>query len=370
MRKKNLIAIRLKDLYILIYFLTFLIHYYTDFNFSLTFAIWAIAGAMGYVVLLNELKRHWNVMIMFLLIDIVAFVNILITHNHSPFNAFILPVSNIFGLYLYEYKKDMSWIIKIIYIILIYMFIYIIITPKTLANAWLGDWYTYFSTYMGGNTISIFLMLFLAIDLIYRTENNMKVNYIAILASLYMAYYGGGTGGVLSITVMLLALLGLKWGKGKISFGKIFLIIIGGICIISVLGKWEELVKLLTDSNSRFWMWEHYFQCATNSLKDLIFGGDVSHIPFLIKQKNMHNTFINWHYYYGLIPQILLIINVILTLIKSFQYKEYALFVVLCSFFIRAMTDETTFCFMPIWTFAALYIYDKKHNLLNRGLKE
>lgn len=362
---KKTYKIKKINLYIVTYFGLFLLHYYTDFNFEITFSLWILFGMFGYIVLYEDVKKHRNLMIILLGVDVVAFINIIINHNHSPFNAFILPVSQMFGLYLYEQKKNLKSLVNFIYLVMIYMLIYELVVPKTLANEWLGDWYTYFSAHMGGNTISIFLLLFLIIDIIYRKENNMSINYIAIFASLFMAYYGGGTGGVLTITLLFLGLFGMKWKKDKLSFPKILFLIFCGISVISILGVWNRLITVLTDSNSRFWIWEHYFECATNSLKEFIVGGDVSQIAFLDMQRNMHNTFVNWHYYYGLIPLLFFIISVIITMWRSFKYKEYTVFIFLCIVFIRAFLDETTFCFMPIWTYAMLNMNDIK--LARRG---
>ena len=341
-----------RDIYILIYVVLFLVHYFTDFSFTITYAAWILFGLLGIIVLKKPLQRNLSKVFVLLILDIIAFVNLFISGNHSAFNALMLPVLQLFGMYLFYYKHELGKLVHFLYGVMIYMFIYILVAPKTLVSAWSNDWYTYFSKLMGGNTISIFLILFLCIDIFYRNANDLKINYVPFLASLIMAYIGGGTGGVLSITVLLIGVISLKWKSDKISKCKVITVIIVGVIGITLIDKWEYLFIKLTDDNSRFWIWSNYYECATSSVKDFLCGGYVEHIPFLADQRNMHSTFLNWHYYYGLLPFISMTSASIYLLISSLWQKKYILFIVLTTLFLRAFTDETTFCFMPIWIFS------------------
>lgn len=354
MLTKNKLIVKKVNIFIILYFLSYIIHYYTDIDFTLSYIVWILLGILGYILLYKEVKKNISVIGPLLIIDAIALFNLFITQNHSPFNAFMLLVSQMFGLYLYEFRRDLKALLSIIYMICLYMLIYIIIMPKTIVNISLGDYYTYFSSLMGGNTISIFLLLFISIDIIYRRNVCKPINYILVLSSLFMAYKGGGTGGVLSIAVLLFMLLSLKWYQDKISRKRMSVFLIICLIVVFLFGYWDNLFEVLSDSNSRFWIWSNYWECATKTIDTVIFGGSVKDIPFLNIQKNMHNTFINWHYYYGLIPQLYFIYIVLKSVYESIKYKRHILFIILCVLLLRGMTDETTFCFMPIWTFAIL----------------
>lgn len=350
-----------KDMYILLYFTTFIIHYFTNLSFNITYIAWIVMGFMGALLMKKELLQYKKIFLAFVLVDIIAMLDIILTMNHSPFNAFMLPVSQIIGLYLYKNRKHIDILVRLLYIIMAFMLIYIIITPKKLINEQLNTYYTYFSKLVVGNTISIFLIMFLIIDIIYRESTNKSINYLWIVLSLFMAYEGGGTGGVLSISILLLGMICKQWNRDKFSFSKMLIVITVGFIIISNLGYWNKLISELTNSNSRFWIWQRYFERCKSSVYDFIFGANVSSVSFLALQGNMHNTFINWHYYYGIIPQMFFLYMVVVTMFNSFIQKKYILLLTLCVLFIRGFTDETTFCFMPLWTYAYLYIRDHKN---------
>ena len=131
-----------RDMYTLCYFATFLIHYFTDLSFNLTYIAWIVMGFLGVLLLKNELLQYKKILVIFTLIDIVAMLNLFLTRNHSLFNALMLPVSQIFGLYLYKNRKHLGILVRFLYIIMSLIFIYIIMTPKVFINEQQNTYYT------------------------------------------------------------------------------------------------------------------------------------------------------------------------------------------------------------------------------------
>lgn len=348
------LQIKKHELYILIYFAAFLIHYFTNLNFYITYFAWIIIGLYGLYWLYYKNYNLKNIIRKLLIIDLFATIGILLNQNHSPFNVLILPVSQMFGIYMYMYRNELKNLDRLIKLFWIYIVIYALVVPKTVANASQGLYYTRFSNLVGGNTISIFLIFFLAIDSIYRHYSRIKPHYIFFIVSLIIAFWCGGTGGVLSITVFLFGIICIKWKKNGISKFKLFSLLGIGLAIIFGLGYQYMVFNYVTDDNARFWIWSRYWECSTNSIKDFIFGASIENVHFLVKQRNMHNTFINFHYYYGMLPFLYYLFTLIWSIYKSLQKRDFVLLLIIAVTFLRGMTDEAAFCFVPIWTFATL----------------
>lgn len=344
------------ELYILLYFFAFIVHYFTNLNFNITYMIWVAVGCFGFLIFWYNYPWHRNHLNILFLIDVIASVGIIINRGHSAFNVLMLPASQMFGFALYEYRYKLEHLAKFVYILGIYILGYAIVTPKTLVNVSQGQYSTQFSNLVGGNTISIFLIFLLTIDLIYREYSNKKINYVNFIVALLIAAWCGGNGGVLTLTVFLIGIITLRWDSKRISKIKVLVLAVLGLLIIFLFEYQYRIIQFVTDDNSRFWMWTQYYLCATSSAKDFIFGADVSRVLFLANQKNTHNTFINWHYYYGMIPFIYYLKMVALSFFKAIKKQNYIILLILGVMILRAMTDEASFCFIPLWTYASLIL--------------
>lgn len=355
------------DAYILLYLSIYFVHYFGNFSFNITYSFWVMTGLAGFFIVCDRKSEYSDYTIRLFLIDLFAAIGLIVNRNRSPFTVLMLPVSQMFGIYLYKYRKNLRLVNRIVNLMYIYIVLYAILIPPRLVSASQGIYSTRFSRLVGGNTISIFLIMFLSIGLIYKIHNGRKKYFIFII-SLFVAYRCGGNGGVLSISVFLIGLITLQWDKNKISKKRMLLIVILGYGLICYLGYQQRLWNFLTDDNSRFWIWSKYLECMTNSVKDFLFGASVDRYSFLAEQRNMHNTFFNLHYYYGIVPAIYYIVMIISLLILSIKKRNYMLLVILGVTVIRGMTDETAFCFISLWTYAYLSLKNDETSVFRSNI--
>lgn len=355
------------DAYIFLYLLIYFVHYFGNFSFNITYSFWIMTGLAGLFTVFDRRSEYSNYTIRLLFIDLFAAIGLIVNRNRSPFTVLMLPVSQMFGIYLYKYRENLRLVNRIVNLMYVYIVLYAIFIPPRLVSASQGIYSTRFSRLVGGNTVSIFLIMFLSIGLIYKTYSGRK-NYFMFIISLLVAYRCGGNGGVLSISVFLIGLITLQWDKNKMSKKRILFIVIAGYGLICYFGYQQKLWNFLTDDNSRFWIWSKYLECMTNSAKDFLFGASVDRYSFLAEQRNMHNTFFNLHYYYGIIPALYYIVMIISLLMLSIKKGNYLLLVILGVTVIRGMTDETAFCFISLWTYACLLLKSNEISIFRRNM--
>lgn len=361
-RIENNFSVNQKDAYIFFYFIVYIFHFFSSFNPVYSFIIWGIVGLFGYYVFWQEIKENSYEIFTLFFVDILGGLSLMINHNHSVGNIIILISSHILGLYLYSRRKDLKIIIIPILVFVLYITVYVVITPKTVLNDYTGESTVIFSGLVGGNSISIFNILFLSVYAISRYYLGLKVNYIPFILALISAYIGGGTGGVVTILLLIVGIFFLDWYKDKFSIKKITYLLIIGILVITILNIQRKLLDILTDDNARLFIWTNYIQSALSSFKSFLFGGSVKDIPLASKLKNIHNSYLNFHYYYGIIPFVFYISIIITTILHNIKMKNALMVVILITIFLRGMTDEASFGFMPIWTFAYLEMINSKKN--------
>lgn len=74
----------------------------------------------------------------------------------------------------------------------------------------------------------------------------------------------------------------------------------------------------------------------------------------------MHNTMLNWHYCYGLIPFCFFVYRHICCFAYCFKKKNYLFLIVMITTTLRAITDETEFAFGCIWTYIWMLSINEK----------
>ena len=158
-----------------------------------------------------------------------------------------------------------------------------------------------------------------------------------------------GMGGILTVSVFCVGVWIIS-RKNKLNWWKILLLGISGVVLVFRLGNWNQILTSITDDNSRFYIWNHYFACI-DTINELLFGASVQENTFLFSLKNMHNTIFNWHYFYGLIPMLYFTYIIVFNFVMSIKEKNMFFLLMMGVTVLRAMTDDTTFAFMPIWTY-------------------
>lgn len=354
----DVVSISKKDILIIFYFVTFFIRFFTDISFALTTLLWCMSGiAIILYVYMTEVKLRpiiWGM----LGIDAVALVCAMINGNSSPVLILVLVTAQGLGIMMFVSKEDFKMMDTMAIALIVYIFIKVIWVRMNSSSS-----FFYLSKLVGQNTVSIILIMLLCIDLIYRQREKKRVNYVVIMIALLAAFVCGGNGGILTIALFLVAVWLCDQNGMKINWIKVVLLLISGICVIAALGIFDKLLAFLLDDNSRFAIWGIYFNIVKESFVNLLCGAPISESITLMKFQNMHNTYINWHYYYGIIPSLVFTGIIFVSAFDNLIKKNWYILIVLVITFIRGFTDATDFALLSIWTYTlCLAIYEKDIN--------
>lgn len=357
------------DFLIISYFVSFWLRFFTDINFLILSIVWFLIGCVIaiYTYIYDCSSRvTWKILI---IVDSIAFINAIINQNGKIASIVVVFIAQSFGVLLYKNKERLCIAEKIAIITIIYLMFVIFLTEPVKISSW--EYGIVISKLLGGNSTSIVICMCLSIYILNRYNSNKKIDYWPFLIYIIITFKVGGNGGILSSLVFLVLIFFLDRKSKKISKIKIFVFSILALIVI-VLGKYYVyLLQLITNDNSRLWMWSNYWSCAIKSFKNMFFGASVDSIEFLSKQKNMHNSYINWHYCFGLIPFLLYLFMILRSMLMYTIEKKHAILIISIVLFLRASTDEASFSFMSIWIYMWMDLIEnmkKKHS--NIDLKE
>lgn len=332
------------DVLLIIYMITFSIKYFANVNVVCSTVVLSLVGTYIFMYTYNKYEYIRKVMQQFIMINSCAFIGLAVNQGHSAFLVLTLTAYEGFGLLLYCTNSNY----KLIQIYSNFLFAYICIKVILMYTHGI---YIDLSILSRRNTISIELLMIYFIDIIYRIRNKRTLNYAMYLLGLLIAVMCGGSGGMLCLTVFpILVFMCRKYGT-RLSKRKIFFILFVGFIAFWGLGYISHFIVFISDDNSRFWIWSRYGELAFSSPAGFIFGARVDSVPFLALQRNMHNTFINFHYFYGLIPFVFYVYMNSISAINLWKQKEFYLLSILFATSLRGFTDAAEFCFTAIWVF-------------------
>ena len=147
--------------------------------------------------------------------------------------------------------------------------------------------------------VSVFALFFIAILVLDCLWNHRRYPYASIVAALLLAVLAEGMGGVITIALLLLGLL-LKSRNNTLSIGKMIFFLGMAFVALFLLGQGlEHLLSIALDDNGRFAIWKYYLELAFGNIQNMLFGANISGNGTLMFYKNMHNTFLNYHYFFG-----------------------------------------------------------------------
>lgn len=367
--KKSLNPHNLKDIslgnwLIIMNLIAFSLRMMTDIGFVLTSMLWFVTGAAGFVYLFWEKAQYRMPLLLLLVIDIIGGINLLINGNHNFLTAGIPVITQVLGILVYDQRKDLSAINVVVGLDILYLTVISAITPRipngTFDSRGRAQYSVYISKLTGKNTVSILLIMFLTIHVIHRLQQRRNMNYLYFALSLAAVCFCGGRGGILCISLFSAGVWVIDHRKNKIILWRLGVLVVGFAAACTVLGVWAKLWEAVTYDNARFSIWSNYFSCV-DSFGKFIFGAPVDRFEFLMKQKNMHNTFINWHYNFGLIPTVGFLVMVIRGAVHCLETRSFTLLLIFGVVFLRAMTDETSFALMPVWTY--IWIQSNSENI-------
>ena len=326
------------------YFFRFML----DWNFNIQSLIWFFAAFVPFVYVAKRDFRIVKKLIPFIVVDFIALINMMVNGSHAPIYIGILFATQWWGAFLYYERRRLQPLELISILFILYLLYLVWTTPKSLINSW--QYGIILSSLVRQNTVSIFLCEFLTYILLNRYFTNRNTPHWLFFVSLLTAVICGGMGGLLSTTAYFVGELILNRKSDKINWRIVILFLLAAVAFFVFFGNINSIIKEVTDDNGRWYIWRNYYPCIDSS-KDLIFGADVSSVPFLKTANNMHNTFINYHFCYGLVPFLFFLWRHI----KNFKYcikeKKHLLLIIMLVTTLRALTDEADFAFGGIWTF-------------------
>lgn len=368
-KTKKGIRVSIDTILIIAFFLSFWLRFLTDINFFVTSIIWFFIGCIIAIYTYLDEYALREVWIKIIIVDSIAFFNAMINQNGKIMSIVVIFVAQSFGVLLYKNKKKLNVAEKMSIITILYLLYKIFTTEPTLISSW--QYGIVISKLVGGNSASIILCTCLSIYVLYKINCNEKIRYWLFIVSAIIAYKADGSGGILASILFFVLILFLEGNSEKLSKKKMVIFFSIMLIVILLGNSYVNIICILMNDNSRFWMWGQYFKCVKESLGNFVFGASVESVEFLSEQKNIHNTYINWHYCFGLIPFCAFLVSIIKSSFMYLKKKRYPMLIISMVLALRAFTDEASFSFMTIWIYMWIdFVLDKKSTIMNVDSKE
>lgn len=345
-----------------LYYVAFFVHYFTNITIIVSIFLFSLTAMFGMLYILKNVHERelLSFFLVILIIDSFAVVAVLYNGNHTIADPIKLITYHLIALLLFI-RRDQMTVFRNISI-----FLYWILTVRTIIAYFLSnsDLDFYISERIGSNTVSILAIFFFSIDAIWRINSKKKVNYFYCVMTVIVSIFSRSTAGIFT-TVILFILISLYTMKDVLRKYGILLFIFSLIIFVLILNmpiiQYLENITGHSGIATRILMWEAYFDLLKGSITNILFGANISNVYLLDYYKNLHNTFINWHYYYGLIPFACFIYIIIREGIDFIKEKNVIISSILFIVFLRGMTDETTYAYMIVW----IYLFCESKYVIN-----
>lgn len=356
---------------VLLFFIGLWIRFYTNLHILVSLPIFFLFSVIFFTLYIvkfpsNILPIYYSI----ILIDMYAIMAVIINANHTVADVILLMSWQAFGLLMYEmkYRENLKFVRFLAIVSLFLIALKMILIYKEYEWGWIT-----ISIRMGSNTISIFILEFLFINLFWRISTGKKIRYFMAILALTMIFAAGGIVGILTIPLLIIGMYLYKHsGKRHITIRLLSIIIFLELCISYIVLFRSDVANGVYglikqgDSASRFLMWQNYYKLATENVSSLIWGANISGDDLLTAYRNLHNCFFNWHYFYGLLPFISFIVIILYDLKESIRQKKYLYMVIVLAAVFRSMSDEATYAFMPIWIFVFCDLYSYKNKSFSK----
>ena len=194
------------------------------------------------------------------------------------------------------------------------------------------------------NMVSVYLLLFLYLYYRECKYTGKQISVVMVGLSLILCYCGGSRTGV---AIMLIAFCGICFIKlMNTKGGFIITFFLGIIAMVGVaivgLFAYSFWIEVIQDA-PRMYIWNQYLS-NIDSMWNFIWG-----VPFYLSSAfeayayNLHNTFMNIHARFGLIPLIVILIIILYAISDCIKKKNWWRFLFIICYVFRSMTDNTSF---------------------------
>lgn len=358
LRKINF-KLAIDELILLLNYITFFVRWMDNISYEVTTYIWLGTGVISFFYIFFSYRKVRKYMVIMVFVYLFVVLNELISKNQNPIYCVVgLICEQTLGILIFKRQEKTRKLCYLTYGFAIYVFILTF-------SLFRRDGVVRLSKMVNFNTVSILMIMFTAIYIIHCHNNKKTISYFLPCITLLSSIMAGGIGGILSSTLLILCLLLFKRNQ-RINIKMILIMLLIVVAVLATSSLRNSIFGIVNENNSRFWIWATYFDSVISNDLNILTGANVDSIPFLFMQHNMHNTYINWHYMYGLIPFVFNFALIIWSLIMTLKRKIYLFTVIMTVTMVRAFTDETGFCFMPIWIYIFLYMKLQKGQMEDR----
>lgn len=233
------------------------------------------------------------------------------------------------------------------------------------------------------NYISVLMLAALALIYIsdHKTSNhkvNKKVSVLPAFVFFIISVWAVGRGGILTSGFILafIILFRINDIKNKdyrdiIISSFIVIIVVGGVIFLSTGIPARYLSQFLIKGleTPRTIMYADYFSKTMDTPLNLIFGTPISSITeIVIKDRNLHNSFIQSHAYFGIVFFLMIITMILRALVYYYKEGNKVYLILLLGLVLRGFLDRLFFSgyMEPILYYLILYPYVKVDKL-NKG---
>lgn len=359
------------DIVALLYMAAFCIRFFSTIDKLVSAAIWTVSGALVLCYCFFTEKTYRKTMLYMLVIDLLAVLSIWINKNEYVFEIGYLLAPQSFGVLLYKQRDQLRRInfygmCIFFYLVMQSLLIWFRVHNIEIVASML------LSNLVAKNTINILMIFFLSINIMYRVHNHISINYVYFIVGLLVSYIRDSNGGILAFSIFGIGIfLCTKGGKG-LSPVKFMGVIFAVFIFLYISDSFQIVLDFLLDDNSRFAIWRMYTDLARQNWVNVIFGANANTNVVLLRFMNMHNNFINWHFFYGMLPT--LFFGGILVYCGYYYYKQknWYYLVLWGVLLVRSMTDATDYCFMSIWVFMVFDVFQRRREgaKINRADKK
>ena len=185
----------------------------------------------------------------------------------------------------------------------------------------------------------------LAFYLYYRSKNKTKFATVFLATtSLILGYLSGSRTGLGCLLILCVGLIFIYFLKMRNGNAFLFLVVLTGVIGALTIVFWgTSIIREVLYDSPRIYIWNLY-TTQLNSLKNILLGVPFStHQAFASYYNNLHNTFMNIHARFGLIPLITIVYIIYQCIKNGIKEKQWYIVLFTVLYVLRSLTDNTSF---------------------------
>ena len=342
----------------------FLSYRYLVQNASLMISYGGLAVCSILAIFFLILNRTVNISDIYpiLFFDVVAIIAIIYNHNGNLSEIIVLFSFQIIGMLLFFRNETYSivWLFSIGYYL--YLFINRVrgIDPDTI----------FYLT--SRNYVSVFSLLFLTLYIFNKVKCGGKIRIWFFLLHIYMCVWAHGRGGILTAAIALVGFI--IFGTDFLKLPRVLKISFLLICVVGIILLYYDLITAKISAamvvEGRLGIWSRYLTSATDNIIDFVLGvKNYSLTIDILRMHHLHNSFLNLHYYFGIVPLVMFAVIGIKMIYFFSKRKKYTLIVICMTLVVRMFTDVMAFPgeFDILWIYIFLLYRKYKNNSTLNG---